>query len=185
MYVFFVSLFRVEADFAAKLKALEEKHAKEIAEILGGASPPADAAVIDVNNNDAPEEAPKKSAEEEERERKQAKARKKREKAREKERERELQIERENAAAGPSLRQIEMEQIQEQLTPLGLKISEVASDGNCLYRAVAAALETGGTYQDTRKYSPVRDWFYAQTLLILMLPIGNHQSPSHLSFEII
>lgn len=86
---------------------------------------------------------------EEERERKQAKARRKREKAKEKERERELEIERENAEAGPSLRQIEVEQIQNQIAPLGFEIAEIPSDGNCLYRAVAA--HSGTSYQETRK----------------------------------
>ena len=134
----------MEAEFDAKLKELEAKHAKEIEDISGSGDGGA-AAVAD-----ADEPAPETSVEDEERERKQAKARRKREKAKEKERERELQIEKENAEAGPSMRQIEVERIQNQIAPLGLQIAEIASDGNCLYRAVAA--HSGSTYQETRKY---------------------------------
>ncbi|CAB9528828.1 OTU domain-containing protein 6B [Seminavis robusta] len=134
-------LAELEAEYDAKQKALEEKHAKEIAELSGSG-----------DSKDTPAPAPEplveKTAEEEERERKQAKARRKREKAKEKERDRELEIERENAEAGPSLRKIELERIEQQLTPLGLKIEEIASDGNCLYRAVAA--HCGNSYQETR-----------------------------------
>lgn len=146
--VLFLCLFlRVEAEFVTKLKELEEKHAKEIAE-LSASSGPDDAGEAAVENVNAAAEI-EPNAEDEERERKQAKARRKREKAKEKERELELQIERENAEAGPSMRQIEVEQIQNQLAPLGLQIAEIPSDGNCLYRAVAA--HCGNTYQETRK----------------------------------
>lgn len=137
--------FRVEAEFATKLKELEEKHAKEIAELEGSAPSAADTAPAPAGTEDAGES----NTEDDERARKQAKARRKREKAKEKERERELQIERENAEAGPSMRQIEVEQIQTQIAPLGLQISEIPSDGNCLYRAIAA--HSNGTYQETRK----------------------------------
>jgi OTU domain-containing protein 6 len=93
--------------------------------------------------------ATEKTADEMEREKKLAKARQKREKAKQNERDRELEIERENANAGPSLRQIELERIQQQLTPLGLEIVEILSDGHCLYRAVAA--HCGKSYQEIRK----------------------------------
>ena len=150
-------VFRVEAEFDAKLKSLEEKHAKEIAEVEGPAPSSVDA-TTDATGSPATDE-PNATKQDEEKERKQSKARRKREKAKEKERERELEIERENAEAGPSLRQIEVEQIQNQIAPLGLQIAEVASDGNCLYRAVAA--HSGGTYQETRKFFhtyDVPDW---------------------------
>lgn len=137
-------LAEVEAEFDKKLKELEAKHAQEIAEASGGdTAPPPPAA-----EPEQPATTTTAATTEEERERKKSKAQRKREKAKEKERERELQIERENAEAGPSLRQIEVESIQTQLAPLGLKIAEVQSDGNCLYRAIAA--HSGGTYQETR-----------------------------------
>ena len=145
----------MEAEFDGKLKELEEKHKQEITELSSGATEegPPEAAADETPTPvaGAPAEGtPVKSPEEEEREKKQAKARRKREKAKEKERERELEIERENAEAGPSMRQIEVEQIQGQLTPLGLEIAEIASDGNCLYRAVAASIGNS-SYQETRK----------------------------------
>lgn len=154
-------MHRVEAEFDAKLKELEAKHQQEIAELsLSGAAPAptleesSETAKPDVTNTAVvtteEESPPQKNPEEEERERKQAKARRKRDKAKEKERELELQIERENAEAGPSMRQVEVEHIQGQLTPLGLKIAEIASDGNCLYRAVAASLDNNSSYQETR-----------------------------------
>lgn len=145
----------MEAEYDKKLKELEEKHAKEIAALTTSSDPSpasADAAEAQDNNQapaEAADDADKKSAEEEARERKLEKARRKREKQREKERERELQIERENAEAGPSMRQIENEQIEQQLTPLGYQIAEVTPDGNCLYRAVAS--HCGNTYRDVRK----------------------------------
>lgn len=137
-------LAEVEAEFATKLKELQEKQSKELAALsettaAGSASDAPGTAQGGAGTN----------PEEEERERKQAKARKKREKAKEKERERELQIERENAEAGPSDRQMEVDQIQQQISPLGLQIVEIPSDGNCLYRAVAA--HSGSNYQETRK----------------------------------
>jgi len=133
------------------LKELESKHALEIAALSGsseGNTPETSQVKFSVPEA-AAEPAPAKSAQEEERERKQEKARRKREKAREKERERELQIEKENAEAGPSARQIELEQIQQQLAPLGLEIAEIPSDGNCLYRAISA--HVGNSFQDARK----------------------------------
>mmetsp|Transcript_21385 Transcript_21385/g.46436 ORF Transcript_21385/g.46436 Transcript_21385/m.46436 type:complete len:342 (+) Transcript_21385:335-1360(+) len=50
---------------------------------------------------------------------------------------RESRIKEENAMAGPSRRQMEMEALQMlYLTPRGLDVQEVEADGNCLYRAV-------------------------------------------------
>lgn len=143
-------LAEVEAQFATKLKELQEKHSNELAALSettaeGAAASTAAGPVsstTDGGGGTDPEE-------ERERKQKQAKARKKREKAKEKERERELQIERENAEMGPSARQMEVDQIQQQIASLGLQIVEIPSDGNCLYRAVAA--HSGSNYQETRK----------------------------------
>lgn len=85
-----------------------------------------------------------------ERERKLAKARKKREKQKEQEAKLKEQIELENANAGPSLRQVELEQMQKFLEPLNLRIEEVEADGHCLYRAVAA--------QSNKDYKEISTW---------------------------
>lgn len=54
-----------------------------------------------------------------------------------KEIDREERIKEENASAGPSRRQMEMEAMQTlYLHPRGLSVQEVEADGNCLYRAV-------------------------------------------------
>jgi OTU domain-containing protein 6 len=86
-----------------------------------------------------------------ERQRNQAKARRKREKAREKERERERQIVEETSNAGPSQRDLESDAIQQHLKSMNLAVRQVAADGHCLYRALAA--QSGGSvdYQEMRK----------------------------------
>ena len=67
-----------------------------------------------------------------------AKKLKKKNAARQKELDREQRIKEENAKAGPSRRQMEMEALQKlQLHPRGLEVEEVEADGNCLYRAVS------------------------------------------------
>ena len=56
---------------------------------------------------------------------------------RQRELEREKRIEEENAQAGPSRREMEVEAMQQlYLSPRGLALQEVEADGNCLYRAV-------------------------------------------------
>jgi hypothetical protein len=175
--VLFLILFivcRLEAEFDAKLKALEEKHAKEIDEIMSDAV----GSGTTTHEDDVPVPVPvavesspitEKTAEEIEREKKQAKARQKREKAKQKELERELEIERENANAGPSLRQLEMERIQQQLIPLSLEIVEIPSDGHCLYRAIAA--HCGSSYQETRKlYRKFYGYFPGEIMEFLFMP---------------
>lgn len=87
--------------------------------------------------------------EEDARKRKLEKARKKKERQKEKEREMEEQIAWETANAGPSARQIELEQIQTILSPQKLEVVEVEADGHCLYRAVGAQI--GATYTQIRK----------------------------------
>ncbi len=68
-----------------------------------------------------------------------AKKLKKKNAARQKEIDREKRIKEENAKAGPSRRQMEMEALQKlQLHPCDLRVEEVEADGNCLYRAVSA-----------------------------------------------
>jgi OTU domain-containing protein 6 len=138
----------LEAEFEAKLKEMKERHDMER---LGfpragggsdsfGAPKSEDADNVESLNNEE---------EEEERQRRMEKSRKKREKAREKEREREQRIAEETANAGPSARDVENQVIQQQLTPLNLCIHEVAADGHCLYRSVAAHCGTDYTEMRT------------------------------------
>jgi OTU domain-containing protein 6 len=83
-------------------------------------------------------------------ERKQAKARRKKERQREKDLQRQLDLELEVANAGPSARHIETQQLMAILEPLNLKVSEVAADGHCLYRAVGA--QTNQSFEELREY---------------------------------
>lgn len=128
-----MNFVRTEAEFDAKLKALEEKHASELSSSVRD----------DTEETPAPQTLtqPQLSDEEKRRLEKQEKARRKREKLKEKELERERQIEEETANAGPTPRDIENEIIQQHLDPLGLKVQEVAADGHCLYRAVGASCD--------------------------------------------
>ena len=80
------------------------------------------------------------------------KAKRKKEKQKEKERLYKQELAELDANAGPSLRRIELELLDKQLTPLSLAIVEIPSDGNCLYRAVAA--QCGLDYIKIRKYNP-------------------------------
>lgn len=172
--ILFPDVCRVEAEYDKKLKDLQEKYAKEVAEFSSSPDAPGSgqtdgqSPAVAEEENDADDLVTNKADEEEVKERKLEKARRKREKQREKERERELQIERENAEAGPSLRDIEVEQIEQQLAPVGLKISEVTPDGNCLYRAVAS--HCGNTYHDVRKLNRV---------MSSLLPHGHYNKSSY------
>jgi hypothetical protein len=73
----------------------------------------------------------------------QSKQAKRRQKKEEEDRERERRIAEHHAGKGPTERDIEIEKISAQLSPQGLRIHEIASDGNCLYRAVAHQLGHG------------------------------------------
>lgn len=152
----------MEAEFDAKLQELEAQQQQELAEFSAGAgsgeapnsesAAPKAAAAAAPKAACAPEE-PNKSPEDEERDRKQAKARRKRDKQKQQQRDLERQIAEETLQAGPSSRQMEVEAIQQQLEPLGLVIAEIASDGNCLYRAISASVPSMvGSYQETRAY---------------------------------
>lgn len=77
-----------------------------------------------------------------ERDRRKARALRKREKKKKKEEERERQRLEDLARAGPSAREVELDRIQAALAALSppMRVVEVASDGHCLYRAVAKQL---------------------------------------------
>jgi hypothetical protein len=67
------------------------------------------------------------------------KARRKREARKDRERQRQSELEMEQeAAAGSSMREAELSALELQLKPQGLRVAEIPSDGNCLYRAIAA-----------------------------------------------
>jgi hypothetical protein len=127
----------VEEEYASKLKELQANHEQQRAlpsETLDG---PTQAPVEDASQDDSAKD------------RKQEKARRKKERQREREVQLQKEIEEEEANAGPSLRDVELEQIRSVLTPLNLSIAEVGADGNCLYRAVGA--QTDRDYMDVRK----------------------------------
>lgn len=136
------ALALVEKDFTDKLKALEASHQENVAAlglesmIISEVSTSIENASTTIDDENKP--AVVVDEETEARERKIKKSRKKKDRQKEKEAELQKEIEEENANAGPSLRKIELEQIQQVLTPLNLKVSEVDADGHCLYRAVAA-----------------------------------------------
>jgi OTU domain-containing protein 6 len=155
------ALAQVEEEYATKLKDLETKHEQQLQELADGGGDDAPAAE---QGNAAPDEpidtttTPEQEVEEEEelnpelsaKERKQEKARRKKERQKEKEAQKQKELEEEMANAGPSMRKIELDQIQSVLTPLNKKVAEVEADGHCLFRAVAA--QTGReNYTEVRK----------------------------------
>jgi OTU domain-containing protein 6 len=148
------ALALVEKDFTNKLKALEASHQENVA-VLDVESMNISEVSTNIENPSTTiddENKPAVVVDEEEtaaRERKIAKSKKKKDRQKEKEAEIQEQIEEENANAGPGLRKIELEQIQQVLTPLNLKVSEVDADGHCLYRAVAA--QSGKDFMAIRK----------------------------------
>lgn len=68
---------------------------------------------------------------------KKAKNQKKKEKKSERDQQRAAAVQQIKESAGPSQREQELSAINARLLPLNLKVKEVLSDGNCLYRAVA------------------------------------------------
>jgi OTU domain-containing protein 6 len=129
----------VEEKFAAQLKALNLEHERN-KKSLEGESPGAQ--TFSFQTEEDTQQGQIETPDFSEKERKQLKARKKKERQKEREIQRQAEIERENANAGPSLRQLELEQIQSVLTPLRLQVAEVEADGHCLYRAIAAHTST-------------------------------------------
>ena len=147
------ALALVEKDFTDRLKALEASHQENVAAlglesmIISEVSTSIENASTTIDDENKP--AVVVDEETEARERKIKKSRKKKDRQKEKEAELQKEIEEENANAGPGLRKIELEQIQQVLTPLNLKVSEVDADGHCLYRAVAA--QSGKDFMAIRK----------------------------------
>lgn len=146
----------VEAEYAEKERSMKARHEEEVAQLDANANAAAGeegAAPAPAGNDDngadvvvavpeasvdeppcaaQPQPPPQSTGP------KKSKAQKKREKARRLEREREERIAKENAEAGPSAKDLEMEALEAlHLKPGGLRMMEVPADGNCLYRAVA------------------------------------------------
>lgn len=123
---------------------MKERHEQELS------------AFEDANADEQPTPAPditnptEEDAEQAARERKQEKARRKREAQRQKQKE--LEEEQAKDLAGPSARNDELAVLKSKLDPLSLKIESVASDGHCLYRAVASQCSDGSDYTRIREY---------------------------------
>lgn len=126
-----------EAELAEALEQLAARHAKELAGLEDAAGAEAMAAL-------AISEA------------KQGKSAKRRQKREQEEREREQRIADEKAGVGPSQRELEMAQLEQQLLPLGRRIAEIPADGHCLYRAVAQQLMQHGAEGVEEDYSACR-----------------------------
>ena len=126
-----------EAELAEALDQLAARHAKELGGVEDAAGAEAMAAL-------AVSEA------------KQGKSAKRRQKREQEEREREQRMADEKAGAGPSQRELEMAQLEQQLQPLGRQIVEIPADGHCLYRSVAQQLMQHGPEGVEEDYSGCR-----------------------------
>ncbi len=132
---------------------LKERHRLELQQLTSGgdkeeSNTDAEVKEEEPNTSTQPEQQQPKKEEKEQRteeeiqaakrEKALAKKMKKKNAARQQEIDREKRIKEENAKAGPSRRQMEMEALQKlQLCPRELEVEEVEADGNCLYRAVS------------------------------------------------
>jgi glycosyltransferase involved in cell wall biosynthesis len=126
-------MISLEEEYVVKLQEMEQRHQEELAAIQKELNETT-AEVVDVVDDD--EQAPNpENAEKERRECKREKARCKH--LQKLEQQKQLQKEQERDFEGPSARKQELELLQEQLEPLQLYLVPVASDGHCLYRAVA------------------------------------------------
>jgi hypothetical protein len=141
--------YSTEAEYAKKLADLLEKHQAELAD-----KTPLDAGPEPIQTDVVPPEDEQQQQQQQpqppsEKEKKLEKAKRKKEKQKEKERLYQEELAEISANAGPSMRKLELERLDAQLVPLALKISEIQSDGNCLYRAVAA--QCGMDYAKVRE----------------------------------
>ena len=181
------ALAAVEEEYDGKQKALQATLEHELAalslggdegvaesnagpdgSVEGGIGSPSEAATIattatTASNGDGDDDAAA-------RERKLAKARKKREKQREREAEKERQIAEETANAGPSMRDVELDQLENILTPLSLAISPVQADGHCMYRSIAAQLSLLAPEQGKQDYNAIRKFLFLCTIWICLVP---------------
>jgi OTU domain-containing protein 6 len=131
----------VDEEYDAKLKELQTNHEIQLARLREVIDDSIRITSQDVTEDDEFNESMK--------ERRLEKCRRKKERQKEREAQRQKEIEDEQANAGPSLRDVELEQIKSVLTPLNMTIVEVKADGNCLYRAVGAQINRD--FLDVRK----------------------------------
>ena len=171
------ALAAVEEEYDGKQKALQATLEQELAALsLGGDEGVVESNADPDNNGEGGKGTPSEAAvggdgvgddDAAARERKLAKARKKREKQREREAEKERQIAEETANAGPSMRDVELDQLQNILTPLNLAISPVQADGHCMYRSIAAQLSLLSPEQGEQDYNAIRKFFYVPLKYVL------------------
>ena len=138
---------RVEDDFASRLQALKAEYDGKMASFI-------DVSRMDINSDINEKKLQAENTDETHlamKERKKMKAIRKRERKKEKEVQQQKEIQRELSEAGPSLRETELDQIRAVLAPLRLRIAEVAADGHCMYRAVAAQANTN--FEEIRELS--------------------------------
>eukprot|EP00591_Stephanopyxis_turris_P005165 CAMPEP_0195520178 /NCGR_PEP_ID=MMETSP0794_2-20130614/16337_1 /TAXON_ID=515487 /ORGANISM="Stephanopyxis turris, Strain CCMP 815" /LENGTH=299 /DNA_ID=CAMNT_0040649475 /DNA_START=52 /DNA_END=951 /DNA_ORIENTATION=+ len=160
------ALATLEQDYIAKEQILKEKHANEIlqfstdvpiSENIPSTNPQVSSEEKTDDNTATSTTKPQPPAATEEppvlsqKEKKQAKARRKKERERQKELDRQAEIENELANAGPSRRDMEVKVLKElYLDPKNLVMEEVAADGHCLYRSIAAQCGDGADYRKIR-----------------------------------
>lgn len=137
----------VEDEYASRLKDMQQEHELKLQSLESVNNEPT--TPIETGAASDPEENINETLGLSEKEKKQLKARRKRERQKEREKERQAALDREIATAGPSLRDVELEQIQTTLAPLDLCVKEVEADGHCLYRAIGA--QTSSDYLQIRK----------------------------------
>jgi hypothetical protein len=133
---------------------MEERHQQELSEVAGTLPPIESLSLEDTKsvNETVITSIAAPSTEElvgENRLSKLEKARRKREARKDRERQRQSELEMEQeASAGSSMRETELTALALQLKPHGLQVVEIPSDGNCLYRAIAA--QCGSDYLKIR-----------------------------------
>jgi OTU domain-containing protein 6 len=176
------ALAEAEAEWDAKLRALEEKHQHEIQDLTnktlgtdtevnvantaethadsgdGSIVVPSSIGQEEVQQQQQQQQLRQEEQDEEAiaRQKKLEKKLRKKKNALAKQKEKEEQIAKEMAEA-PNLRQIEMNAIMElHLNKNDLDIEEVAADGNCLYRAIAKQMEYLSGSQNQFDYIQIR-----------------------------
>lgn len=113
---------RIEASNKASQDEQKQQHEQELNALM---------AELELNEGD--EAAPVKKS---------TKAQRRRQNKEKKEQEQDKEREQLKESGGPSSRDIEIDMINNKLAPLGLTIKPVASDGHCMYRAIADQLVT-------------------------------------------
>lgn len=124
---------KMKEEAALLMKALKERHEKELAEFSAAVDDDGDEnegmaelSNISLYGSTSQEKKPVKWQ----------KAQKRRENAAQKEADREERIAQENAELGESDRVLEEKSMNQKLYPLGFKVFDIKPDGHCLYRAV-------------------------------------------------